>query len=197
MEMSWLGPSPRTAAEVFLCRVLDACEALRTGIWVYGGYALEAHVGRFLREHVDVDFFARLQDWPRLEAAVATPQYRFEYHAPTALHVYHEGRNLADVLLAEEHPGGFPCIRAPLGANPLPPGSFDGGTMVRMWGRPARVVTLECLFVMKASGNFNGPADPPDPKHRGDLELIRSLLPAEAIPRLAPYCRVISLPEAV
>ncbi|MGD9496953.1 MAG: nucleotidyltransferase domain-containing protein [Armatimonadota bacterium] len=194
MEMTWLGAEPGNDAEVLLCQVLDACDRLGTAVYIYGGYAVEAHVGRRVRAHSDVDFVAWRHDWPALQVVVARAGLDFACDAPTALHVRQSGRTIADVLLAEQHPDGFPFVRAPLGANPLPPSSFAEALAVNMWGRRAHVVSLECLLVMKASGNFNGPRQPPDPKHARDLELIRSLLPEAALARLLPYCRVIPAP---
>ncbi|MFQ6096149.1 MAG: nucleotidyltransferase domain-containing protein [Armatimonadota bacterium] len=194
MHPDWLSAEPRTPAEEFLCRVVDAARATVTRVWLYGGYALEILLGRRIREHDDVEFLAKLQDWPRLFRLIANPEYRFDYAAPTALHVYRGSLCVADVLLAEDHPDGFPFIRAPLGANPLPPRSLSDGPVVTMWGRRVQVVTLECLFVMKASGNFTGPRPESNPKHRSDLELIEGRLTAAAIRSLAPYCRVIAAP---
>ena len=194
MKLWWLGAQPRTDAERFLCRVIDAARSLGVEVCVYGGYALEAHVGRRLCEHEDVDLFGRLAQWPRIQAKVADEGLCFDYDAPSALHVRRDGVTIADVLLVEQHPEGFPFVRAPLGANPLPPGSLDDGPVVRMWGRQVRVATLECLFVLKASGNFTGPRRPPDPKHARDLELIRGLLPPGAIAGLVGYCSIIPAP---
>ncbi|MBU0606988.1 MAG: hypothetical protein KKI08_03840 [Armatimonadetes bacterium] len=187
MELAWLGPSPRTPWEELLCRALDEARQLGIGVWLYGGYAVEAWVGRPLRAHGDVDFLVWREDWPALAERLAALELDFAYHAPTALHLRRAGRTLADVLLAELHPDGFPCIEAPLGYNPLPPGSL-GEDRVTMWGRRVAIVTLECLLVMKASGNFlEGDTPGPNPKHRSDLDLIMTQLGPARVSELAPY----------
>lgn len=194
MDLSWLSPHPRTSAEQFLCHALDAAREWDVPLWLYGGYALEVLVGRPLREHQDVDLLARAEDGLRLSAALASCEYAINGFCTASLNVYAEGQRIADLLLVEEHPEGFPVIRGPVGANPLPPGSLTDGPVIRMWGRPVRVVTLECLYVMKASGNFMDAGAPPSRKHEEDLALIRSRLPAETIEELARYCRLVELP---
>jgi hypothetical protein len=194
-DVAWVGLQPRTPAEVFLCHVLDAAAAVGITIWLYGGYAMDVYAGRALRPHTDVDFLARFAQWPRLADRLASAEYRFDYAAPTALHVYADGQTVADVLLAEVHPEGFPFIRAPLGANPLPPGSLDAGPTVQMWGRRVSLVTAECLFVMKASGNFMAQAGAVlRAKDQGDLDLLRGWLTPAQVAALAPYCTIRPLP---
>ena len=68
--MWWLGPGPSTLVERFLCLLLDSAMAKGIRIWLYGGFALDIHMGRRLREHGDVDFITHLEDWPRLSAAL-------------------------------------------------------------------------------------------------------------------------------
>lgn len=190
MELTWLGTQPRTAWEELLCRGLDEASRLVVGLWIYGGYAVEAWAGRPLREHMDVDFVLWRHDWPALEACLARPGLDFVYHAPTALHLRAQGRTLADVLLADLHPEGFPCIPSPLGCNPLPPGSL-GEDHATMWGRQVSIVSLECLLVMKASGNLlEGDGREPNPKHRADLDLMMGQFGPERVRQLLPYFQV-------
>lgn len=195
MELSWLGSEPRTAAERFLCHALDCAGEAGASLWLRGGYAMDALAGRPLREHVDVDLFIALADWPRLWPSLDVPPYRVEYSPPSVARVHAAETCLADILLTEEHLLGFPFIRAPLGANPLPPGSLTEGPSVRLWGREARVVTLECMFVMKASGNFTAePGAPLRPKDEEDLKLIRSILPAQQLQDLGRYSVIYPAP---
>ncbi len=190
--MHWLGSEPRTPAEALLCRVLDSASAAGTRVCLYGGYAMDAFAGRPLRRHQDVDFFARLPEWPALLAALDGGEYALEYASTgTAVHVRRGDATLADVLLFEEHPEGFPFIRAPLGANPLPPGSFTDGPEAVLWGRPARIVTPECVYVMKSSGNFTADAGAPlRAKDRQDLALLRTLIPEAGQRELRRYYRI-------
>ncbi|NOY80570.1 MAG: hypothetical protein GXP31_06150 [Kiritimatiellaeota bacterium] len=195
MNPPWRTERPSTPAERFLHSVLEAAERNGRDIWLYGGYALEAHVGHRLREHRDVDFIAEAASWPAIERRVRGPQYEFRYAFPTALHVYGAGLCLADVLLVEEHPDGFPCVRSPLGANPLPRGSLAQGRSFTIWGHRVRLVTPECLFVMKASGNFTATAGAElRDKDRRDLALLRGMLSEVAIQRLASCFRIVSAP---
>jgi hypothetical protein len=117
------------------------------------------------------------------------PPYHVNDAPPSAASVYAGADCVADILLTRAHPLGFPCIRAPLGANPLPPGSLSDGPVVRMWGREIQVVTLECMYVMKASGNFTGePGAPLRAKDADDLALILSIIPAPRLDDLGRYC---------
>lgn len=195
MELSWLGAEPRTPAERFLCHALDVAQEAGVLVWLRGGYAMEALVGRPLREHYDVDLFARSTDWAQLWPALDASPYCIAYTPPSCAHAYAEGPCLADILLTQEHPLGFPCIRAPLGVNPLPPGSLTDGPAVRVWGREVRAVTLECMYVMKASGNFTAePGAPLRPKDEADLKLIRSIIPRRQLHDLGRYCVIYPAP---
>ena len=197
--LSWLGEQPRTPAERFLCEVLDAAQATGTRLWLYGGYALDALTDQPLREHHDVDFLVRREEWPRLSSALDFSRYRFNFNAPpTSLSVtsIETGGYLADILLPEEHPEGFPFTRASLGANPWPPGSLSDGPTVRMWGRPVGVVTWECLFVMKASGNFSDANAAAHSKHKTDLDLIRTHLSEDTRKALSAYFPIRPLPQS-
>jgi hypothetical protein len=195
MDLAWLGTEPQTAAERFLCHALEVADQAGARLWLRGGYAMDALVGRPLREHADVDLFIALADWPRLRPALDVPPYQVEYVPPSVARIHSGETCLADILLTEEHPLGFPFIRAPLGANPLPPGSLTEGPTVTIWGRIARVVTLECMFVMKASGNFTAePGDPLRPKDEEDLKWIQSILPARRLQDLGRYCVIYPAP---
>src|SRR5438132_6149270 len=99
MELVWLGSYPRTPAERFLCRAVDVAQLCDLPLWLYGGYALEAHLGRPLRDHKDVDLLARAADGPLLSAALAGPGYEVRHETRGVLNVYAAEGCIADILL--------------------------------------------------------------------------------------------------
>jgi hypothetical protein len=193
MELLWLGAHPRTPVEQFLCHAVEAAQVCSVPLWLYGGYALEAHLGRPLREHKDVDLLARAADAPMLTAALAGPGCEVRHESPGALTVYGSERCIADIVLAEEHPWGFSFLRSPSGIRLLPPGSLSDGPLVSLWGRSLRVVTLECLYVSKARSSFEAAEMPLEQKRQHDLTLISSRLPGAIIKGLESYCRPMTL----
>jgi lincosamide nucleotidyltransferase A/C/D/E len=179
MELSWLGPQPQTPVERFLCSAVDALQQGGIPFWLFGGYALDAYAGRPLRQHQDVDFLARAVDRSPLLAALASVGCTL-HHQPMAFRVEHDGRAVADIVLVEEDAQPSPCFRSPEGIAFLPPGSLSEGMTARMWGREVPVVSLGCLYVLKARRR-PGAAGPSDPRHQTDLTLIRFLLPQETV----------------
>jgi hypothetical protein len=189
MELVWLGSHPRTEAERFLCRAVDMARLSNLPLWLYGGYALEAHLGRPLRDHKDVDLLARAADAPVLSALLAGPGCEVRCEARGALSFYAEERCIAEVLLVEEHPWGFSFLHSPSGIQIIPPGSLSDGPLACVWGRSLRVVTLECLYVSKARDSGIDAAARTNPNRQYDLALIRGRLPGSIIEGLDCYCR--------
>jgi hypothetical protein len=193
MELVWLGSHPRTPAERFLCRAVDVARLCGLPLWLYGGYALEAHLGRPLRDHKDVDLLARAADAPTLSAMLPDPACEVRHETRGALSFYAEQRCIADVLLVEEHPWGFSYLHSPSGIQVIPPGSLSDGPVACVWGRSLPVVTLECLYVSKARDGFEESGMPPDGKRRHDLALICGRLSGSTIEGLSSYCRPMPL----
>jgi hypothetical protein len=192
LHCSWLDPEPRTSVEQFLCRAVDAFQREAIPFWLCGGYALEAHLGRPLRAHKDVDFLARAADSLRLGTALAAPDCIIDDSDPALLVVYQAGRCVADIVRVAEHPAGFLFLRTPPGIFPLPPESLTRGPVATMWGRHVPVVTLECLYAQKAQRRPAEAAGPADARREADLALIRSLLPPERIEEIHCYCGLLS-----
>jgi hypothetical protein len=189
MELSWLGSEPRTPVEQFLCGAVDALQQDGIPFWLFGGYALDAYAGRPLREHQDVDFLARAADGPRLSAPLADAGCTLHRSGPMAFRADQDGRAVADIVLVDEDAQPFPCLRSSEGISFLPPGSLSEGLTVRMWGRDVLLVSLGCLYVLKARRRPSA-AGPHEPCHQTDLTLIRFLLPQETVDALDRWLRV-------
>jgi hypothetical protein len=183
MELSWLGPRPQTPAERFLCHAVDALQNAGIPFWLVGGYALDAYAGRPLREHQDVDFLARAADGPRLSTTLTGAGCTVHGSGLLAFRVDQDGRTVADIVLVEEDSQPFPCLHSPEGTTFLPPDSLSAGLVARVWGRDVRLVSLGCLYVLKARRRPDA-AGPPDPRQQTDLALIRFLLPQETVDAL-------------
>lgn len=61
----------RTAQQLHVIyRVVDALSAADVSVWLFGGWGLDARVGRITRDHGDVEFWVRRSDGARSKAAL-------------------------------------------------------------------------------------------------------------------------------
>jgi lincosamide nucleotidyltransferase A/C/D/E len=69
------GMPAREMTEADVCRFLDLVESLGIEIWLDGGWAVDAWLGRQTRPHADVDIVIESADLPRLVDALRAAGY--------------------------------------------------------------------------------------------------------------------------
>jgi Aminoglycoside-2''-adenylyltransferase len=140
--------------------------------WLFGGWAVDFHVGRVTRDHEDIDIAIWRSDLDRVTELL---QRHGWVHAPTTGEEGYTGYarekvRLELAFLARDEDG---TVYTPLtdGRGAWPPGSF-GSEQGEVNGVPARVVGLTSLIEDK-SGPRQDPAAAE--KDRSDVALLSSL----------------------
>ena len=147
--------------------ILDRLEGAGLTVWVDGGWAIDAVVGRQTRPHDDLDLVARRQEIPALERELAALGYeRAGGEPPMSFESVDAGGRQVDV-----HPvadDGAYAMRDG-GVWHYPVDGFGGSGVIG--GRTVRCLTVEAQLYCRSG------YDPVDPaKHDRDLALLRRLL---------------------
>jgi hypothetical protein len=140
--------------------------------WVFGGWAVDLHVGRVTREHADVDVAVWRADLDRIRVLLEAERWE---HAPEPgedgyTGYERDGIRIEFAFLARDESGG---VYTPIvdGRGEWPPGSF-GDTTAEVDGVRAHVVELASLIEDKS-----GPRDNPIAlaKDRADVARLTAL----------------------
>jgi hypothetical protein len=152
-------------------------DALLTGqgldYWLFGGWAVDFHVGRVTRDHADIDVAVWAADLDRIRALLETERW---IHTPEPgedgyISYERHGVRLELAFLASDKTG---TIYTPLveGRGDWPASSF-GDDRLELGGVSARVVSLRSLIEDK-SGTGRDPVAAE--KDSSDVALLSSLL---------------------
>ena len=140
--------------------------------WLFGGWAVDFHIGRVTRDHADVDVAIWAQDLNRIRALLEAEGWT---HAPVHgedgyTGYERRGTRLELAFLARDEEGK---IHTPLadGRGDWPAGSF-GDDQAEVSGVVARVVGLRSLIQDKSGPRLDPAAAAKD---RADVALLNSL----------------------
>ena len=118
--------------------------------WLFGGWAVDFHVGRISRPHDDLDIAVWASDYDRIASLLLADgwDHRPEQGEDGYTSYERDGVRLEVALLARDERGG---IYTPLreGRASWPEGAF-GGDMRELLGVRANVIGLEALIAEKA-----------------------------------------------
>jgi 8-oxo-dGTP pyrophosphatase MutT (NUDIX family) len=167
-ENSW---GSEIAADRFLAPQLRAIHAALTGMnaqltalaeldellwrhgipyWLFGGWAVDFHVGCATREHSDIDVAVWVHDHPRVAALLAGTGWQ---HSPDSdedgYTCYRRGTVRLEVAFLARDADGVVYTPARAGRGEWPSGSF-GDTIAVLLGVRARVVSRESLIADKS-----------------------------------------------
>jgi hypothetical protein len=156
--------------------VVNTLEVAGISAWLFGGWGLDARIGRITREHGDVEFWVERIDAERSKAVLAVA-------GATALATQppEEARefSLDDVLFStayfDRRPDG--SFSQPLGRWSdwlFPPGSF-GDEPGMLDGLPVLAMSVSGMLAMKEQFPRLRNGRPWRPKDIADIEILRGL----------------------
>jgi aminoglycoside-2''-adenylyltransferase len=167
----------RTAAQL---RVIEAVltELAGAGIsaWLFGGWGLDARIGRITREHGDVEFWVERGDAGRSKAVLVGAGATALATQPPAesCEFTWDGVDFSTAYFDRHPDGSFIQLQGRFSDWRFPPDSFgdDPGTLD---GRPVPAMSVAGMLAMKEQypGLRNG--GPWRQKDIGDIEVLRRL----------------------
>jgi hypothetical protein len=171
----------RAAAQLGVIKaVVDTLGAAGIPAWLFGGWGLDARIGRITREHGDVEFWVEGVDAGRSKAVlVEAGAVALATQPPAeACEFTWDGVEFSTAYFVRQADGAF---SQPAGRWPdwiFPPGSF-GGEPGTLDGGPVPVMSVAGMLAMKEQypGLRNGA--PWRPKDIDDIKVLRRLAAKE------------------
>lgn len=155
-----------------LGRIHELFVGRRIEYWLFGGWAVDFHAGRVTRHHSDLDIAVWLTDMQEIAALLAAEGWKRESEEGQDGYVSYKrmGLTLEVAFLARGDDGD---VYTPLsdGRAGWPQGAF-GGDLMKLRGRPARVMSLAALRADKAEEHEDPKAAAKDRADLATLELL-------------------------
>jgi aminoglycoside-2''-adenylyltransferase len=156
--------------------VIGVCRDAGVPVWLFGGWGLDARIGRITREHGDVEFWVERVHDERSAAALAAAGATDLATQPTeeAREYEWDGVEFSTAYFDRRPDGGF---SQPLGRFAdwlFPPGSFgdEPGTLD---GVPVPAMSVAGMLAMKEQFPRLRNGRPWRPKDVADIEVLRQL----------------------
>ncbi|MGI5182496.1 nucleotidyltransferase domain-containing protein [Dactylosporangium sp. CA-152071] len=172
---------PKATAQLRVIReVIAALQAEGIPAWLFGGWGLDARIGRITREHGDVEFWVERTHAEQSKALIegtggtALPTQPPEESCEFIL----DGTSFSTAYFDRRPDGSFD---QPLGGFSdwlFPPGSFDDEP-VTLDGTPVLAMSVSGMLAMKEQFPHLRNGRPWRQKDIGDMEILRRLLAAE------------------
>ncbi len=167
-----------------LGELIVLAEAGGISIWFYGGYGLDALVGRALRAHKDIDILLWRHDVPRLVAALLSGGFSVQEEQGHSVGLIRAEQWL-ECLTFQVIDGMLVTDTGDTGVFPWPDDAFPEHPNGVLLGKPVRAVSWGAQYVLKAGHQAYDPQQTLRPKDIKDLELIHEHVPPEAREQLA------------
>ena len=137
-----MGQTEQLAA---LARVHALFEQRGIDYWLFGGWAVDFHVGAVTRSHEDLDLAIWLKDRPAIAALLQGDGWQ---HSPgegeDGYTTYTRDGVRLDLAFLERGDNGLVCTPLREGSASWPQGAF-GGDVSELLGARARIITLGAL----------------------------------------------------
>jgi hypothetical protein len=169
--------SERAAAQLRVIRaVTGALGAAGISAWLFGGWGLDARIGRITREHGDIEFWVQGADAGRSKSALAAVGATALATQPPAesCEFTWDGVDFSTAYFDRQPDGSF---SQPAGRWPdwiFPPGSFgdEPGTLD---GMPVLAMSVAGMLAMKEQYPQLRNGGPWRPKDIDDMRVLRAL----------------------
>jgi len=181
--------SEKTQGQLDVIRaVVDVLRSAGISAWLFGGWGLDARVGRITRDHGDVEFWVERVDAERSRAVLIEAGARdLASQPPTeSCEFTWNGTDFSTAYFDRSADGGFSQPDGRFSDWHFPPGSFgdDPGTIE---GRPVPAMSIAGMLAMKEQFPRLRNGGPWRPKDIADIETLRGLAASEvADPELSP-----------
>jgi Aminoglycoside-2''-adenylyltransferase len=168
----------RTAGQLRVIKaVTQSLEAVNIPAWLFGGWGLDARIGRITREHGDIEFWVERLDAERSKAVLVEAGATALATQPPeeACEFTWDGLDFSTAYF-DRHPGGsFIQLLGRWSDWLFPPGSFgdEPGTLD---GMPVLAMSVAGMLAMKEQYPRLRNGRPWRQKDIGDLEILRGLL---------------------
>ncbi len=161
-------------------KVIAVMHAAGISAWLFGGWGLDARIGRITREHGDVEFWVERVDAERSRAAlVGAGATALATQPPEEACEFMLGDVLFSTAYFDWRPDG--SFSQPLGRWSdwlFPPGSF-GDEPVTLDGTPVLAMSVSGMLAMKEQFPRLRNGRPWRPKDIADIEVLRRLVSDE------------------
>jgi hypothetical protein len=158
-------------------RVVDVLSAAHVPAWLFGGWGLDATIGRITRVHGDIEFWVRLSDTTRSkEALVAAGSAALSTQAPEeASEFVWEGVRFSTAYFDRRADGAFTPAGGRWSDWVFPRGSFGDDRGV-LHGIPVPVMSLAGMLAMKEQYPHLRNGRPWRDKDIADIAVLRTRL---------------------
>ena len=177
--------SERAAAQLRVIRaVTQVLEAADIPGWLFGGWGLDARIGRITREHGDIEFWVESTDAGRSKAVLieaGATALATQPPAEACEFTWH-GADFSTAYFDRQPDASFSQLRGRWSDWRFPPGSFgdEPGTLD---GEPVLAMSVAGMLAMKEQFPHLRNGRPWRPKDIGDIEILRGLAAGADAPR--------------
>ena len=174
--------SERAAAQLRVIKaVVNALGGVGISAWLFGGWGLDARIGRITREHGDIEFWVESTDAGRSKAVLieaGATALATQPPAEACEFTWH-GADFSTAYFDRQPDASFSQLRGRWSDWRFPPGSFgdEPGTLD---GTPVLAMSVAGMLAMKEQFPHLRNGRPWRPKDIGDIEILRGLAGADA-----------------
>jgi hypothetical protein len=160
--------------------VISVAQSAGIPAWLFGGWGLDARIGRITREHGDIEFWVERVHADRSKAVLVQAGAEALATQPPeeSCEFTWDGASFSTAYFDRQPDGAF---SQPLGRFSdwlFPPGSF-GDVPVVLNGTPVLAMSVSGMLAMKEQFPRLRNGRPWRPKDAGDIEVLREMAAAE------------------